>query len=84
MTNAQQLTAYLAAILTALAEIKDHSAPASTMYMFVNHSLDTWNTLRAVMEKNGLITYKNHLVTLTPKGLAMADQINAALAAKKK
>lgn len=77
----KDLVTKVATVLSLLGdEPNSLGVPESSLYIAAcNTNLDDWNMLKAVLLKADLVSIKFHAVTLTPKGKAMADKLNAAL-----
>lgn len=74
---------YVAAIVTALHEVAQ-PAPESSIYLALNMDIDLWYRLRSLLTLSKLITVSHHQITLTAKGVKLAEDCNAILADAKK
>jgi hypothetical protein len=74
-----QMLAKVAAIITTLAETAD-GCPESTLYIFCDMNMDTWQRMRAVLVGSDLVKISGYWASLTPLGRTTADKINTALA----
>jgi hypothetical protein len=74
----QELNAKLAAILTTLAEVP--YAPESMIYLAVcGGDINEFGKLKALLVTAGLVDSVGSAMTITAKGRAVADKINAAV-----
>ena len=75
-----ELVVKLTAVICTLAEVG--SSPESICYLGVNCTMDEWTSIRFYLQSAELATFDYNLVTLTAKGLTLADKLNAAMATK--
>ena len=75
------VNAALCAILTTLREVGE-PAPESSIYMALGMDIDKYHALRTIMLNCKLVSLSSHALSLTPEGVAMADKINAHVAAQ--
>ena len=81
--NRDTLNRYLAAVLTTLRE-SDDEAPSGILYaalMAHGCSHGDFMTVQAMLVSSGLATLDGDMLALTDAGRAIADKINAAIAA---
>ena len=79
MTHENLLTS-IAAILTTALETEPYPFPESMAYLAMGSDIQAWETVRAGMVHAGLVTIRGYCITLTPKGRALAEKCNAAVA----
>ena len=75
----KELTTYLAAILTSLADFPE-GTPESNLYIAIGMDLQKWETVSSILTDNKWIKISSHWVTITPAGRAVADEVNSLLA----
>jgi hypothetical protein len=84
MVTREQLTTWIAATLTTLAETENSCSmgvPESHLYLAVSGGdIHHWNGLKGILIHNDWITCQNNLVRITPKGRELAEKIEAQLA----
>lgn len=64
----------IAAILTTLRELNTDT-PESIIYLALGMDINRYDLLRRIMESSGLINVNNHRISLTAKGIEIADQL---------
>jgi len=84
MMTRSELNAALCAVLTTLLETPGHTCPNSVVYMALGMSITSWELVSSAMAKGELATITMETITLTPKGIEMANAANAFLKAVKK
>ena len=82
----KELNGYLCLILSALAASPRHEAPRGPIYaatLCAEGRLDDYQFIIGVAKRGGLLTEDgSHLLKLTPKGVALARQVDESLAAQ--
>lgn len=81
LMDRNQLAVFVAAILSTLAEFPD-GCPESTLYLAVGMDWSAFENVSSILTQNDLIAIQGHWVKPTAKGLALAQEIEAALKAK--
>lgn len=76
----EQLTTYVAAILTTALETEPSAFPESMAYLAMGADLSKWQAVKQILVGSGLIEVNGYSIELTTKGRELARRCNAALA----
>lgn len=78
MTTVQGVLSRLAAMLVTLLEMG--GGPESIFYLVVaNGNMAAWEVVRAALQADDLVTFRNHWMTLTPKGVEKATRLREVM-----